>query len=279
MRAEPRVNAQSAKRVGAHAIRRPQMPDQEPVGANGVVRYVAMLTVLVTTLAFVALDTFSVQRARLADFFSKPISKVRIENQWQHVSERDVTAILQRYIGAGFFDFDINGASRDLEALPWVASVDVRRVWPDTLSLHLKEEMPIAMWGSEHLLNQYGELFSPGSTDSFAGLPLLFGPEGSQDRVMQQYKELSQVLSPVGLRLNGLALSHRQSWSLSVNAMQVEVGRHDVLARVQRFARFYAQQDRAETAQFASIDLRYGNGIAVKKSTLKLAPLSDVAQR
>jgi len=157
--------------------------------------------------------------------------------------------------------------------------VDVRRVWPDTLSLHLKEEMPIAKWGSEHLLNQYGELFSPGSTDSFAGLPLLDGPEGSQDRVMQQYKELSQVLSPVGLRLNGLALSHRQSWSLSVNAMQVEVGRHDVLARVQRFARFYAQQDRAETAQFASIDLRYGNGIAVKKSTLKLAPLSDVAQR
>jgi len=279
MRAEPRVNAQSAKRVGAHAVRRPQMPDKEPVGANGVVRYIAMLTVLVTTLAFVALDTFSVQRARLADFFSKPISKVRIENQWQHVSERDVTAILQRYIGAGFFDFDINGASRDLEALPWVASVDVRRVWPDTLSLHLKEEMPIAKWGSEHLLNQYGELFSPGSTDGFAGLPLLFGPEGSQDRVMQQYKELSQVLSPVGLRLNGLALSHRQSWSLSVNAMQVEVGRHDVLARVQRFARFYAQQDRAETAQFASIDLRYGNGIAVKKSTLKLAPLSDVAQR
>ena len=279
MRAEPRANVQCAKRVGAHAVRRPQMPDQERVRENGVFRYVAILTVLVATLAFVALDTFSVQRARLADFFSKPISKVRIENQWQHVSEGDVTAILQRYIGAGFFDFDINEASRDLEALPWVASVDVRRVWPDTLSLHLKEEMPIAKWGSEQLLNQYGELFTPGSTDSFAGLPLLDGPEGSQDSVMQQYKELSQVLSPVGLRLNGLALSHRQSWSLTVNAMRVEVGRHDVLARVQRFARFYAQQDRAETAQFASIDLRYGNGIAVKKSTLKLAPFSDVAQR
>lgn len=279
MRAEPRATAQSAKRVGAHAVRRPQVPDEEPARASGLLRYVVLLTFLFASLAFVALDTFSVQRARLADFVSKPISKVRIENQWQHVSEGDVTAILQRYIGAGFFDFDINGASRDLEALPWVASVDVRRVWPDTLSLHLEEEMPIAKWGSAQLLNQYGELFSPGSTDSFAGLPLLDGPEGSQERVMQQYKQLSQVLSPAGLRLNGLALSHRQSWSLRVNAMRVEVGRHDVLARVQRFARFYAQQDRAETAQFASIDLRYGNGIAVKKSTLKLAPLSDVAQR
>ena len=155
MRAEPRVTAQSAKRVGAHAVRRPQVPDEEPARASVLLRYVVLLTVLFATLAFVALDTFSVQRARLADFVSKPISKVRIENQWQHVSEGDVTAILQRYIGAGFFDFDINGASRDLEALPWVASVDVRRVWPDTLSLHLKEEMPIAKWGSEHLLNQY----------------------------------------------------------------------------------------------------------------------------
>ena len=68
MRAEPRANVQCAKRVGAHAVRRPQMPDQERVRENGVFRYVAILTVLVATLAFVALDTFSVQRARLADF-------------------------------------------------------------------------------------------------------------------------------------------------------------------------------------------------------------------
>ena len=74
MRAEPRANVQCAKRVGAHAVRRPQMPDQERVRENGVFRYVAILTVLVATLAFVALDTFSVQRARLADFFSKPIN-------------------------------------------------------------------------------------------------------------------------------------------------------------------------------------------------------------
>ena len=139
--------------------------------------------------------------------------------------------------------------------------------------------MPIAKWGAVELLNQYGELFSPNNTEEFTSLPNLEGPEGSQAAVMQQYKQLSQILSPAGLRLKGLKLSHRESLSLQVNAMQVEVGRHDVLARTQRFASFYAQQDRAETAQFASVDLRYGNGIAVKKRALKLAPLSDVAQR
>jgi cell division protein FtsQ len=280
MRAERRtVMAGGAARAGAHAVRKPQVADAVPVRSRGPLRYLVTLSVLFAALAFVALDTFAVYRAELTGFFSKPISKVRIENQWQRVSESDVTGILQQYIGASFFDFDINGASRDLKALPWVASVDVRRVWPDTLSLHLKEEVPIAKWGAEELLNQYGELFSPNNTEEFTGLPNLEGPEGSQAAVMQQYKQLSQILSPAGLRLKGLKLSHRESWSLQVNAMQVEVGRHDVLARTQRFARFYAQQDRAETAQFASVDLRYGNGIAVKKRALKLAPLSDVAQR
>ena len=280
MRAERKAGvAVGAVRAGAHAVRKPQVVDSAPARSSAPLRYIVTLSVLIATLAFVALDTFAVHRAELAGFFSKPISKVRIENQWQRVSESDVTGILQQYIGAGFFDFDINGASRDLEALPWVASVDLRRLWPDTLSLHLREEVPIAKWGAVELLNQYGELFSPTDADDFAGLPLLEGPADSQDQVMQQYKQLSQALSPVGLKLDGLKLSHRQSWTLKVNAMQIEAGRQDVLARTQRFARFYAQQDRAETAQFASVDLRYGNGIAVKKRALKLAPLSDVAQR
>ena len=280
MRAERKAGvAVGAVRAGAHAVRKPQVVDSAPARSSAPLRYIVTLSVLIAALAFVALDTFAVYRAELTGFFSKPISKVRIENQWQRVSESDVTGILQQYIGAGFFDFDINGASRDLEALPWVASVDLRRLWPDTLSLHLREEVPIAKWGAVELLNQYGELFSPTDTDDFAGLPLLEGPADSQDQVMQQYKQLSQALSPVGLTLDGLKLSHRQSWTLKVNAMQIEAGRQDVLARTQRFARFYAQQDRAETAQFASVDLRYGNGIAVKKRALKLAPLSDVAQR
>ncbi|MDA8794103.1 cell division protein FtsQ/DivIB [Gammaproteobacteria bacterium] len=280
MRAERKAGVVvGAVRAGAHAVRKSKVVDSAPARSSAPLRYIVTLSVLIATLAFVALDTFAVHRAELVGFFSKPISKVRIENQWQRVSESDVTGILQQYIGAGFFDFDINGASRDLEALPWVASVDLRRLWPDTLSLHLREEVPIAKWGAVELLNQYGELFSPTDTDDFAGLPLLEGPADSQDQVMQQYKQLSQALSPAGLKLDGLKLSHRQSWSLKVNAMQIEAGRQDVLARTQRFARFYAQQDRAETAQFASVDLRYGNGIAVKKRALKLAPLSDVAQR
>lgn len=275
MRAEPRRES-SAR--GAHAVRRPEAAKVE-APRQSLPKTLAFVCVGLSAMLFLGLPQFETHRAEFAGFFSRPISKVRIENQWQRVAEAEVTAILQAYIGAGFFEFDIDRVSAELEALPWVSSVDLRRVWPDTLALHLKEEVPIAHWGEGKLLNQYGELFEPANALDFTELPTLAGPEDSQDRVMQQYKQLSQVLSPAGLRLAGLRLSHRGSWSMRVNSMQVEAGRGDILAKTQRFARFYAQQDATETAQFESVDLRYGNGIAVKKRALKLAPLSDVAQR
>jgi hypothetical protein len=87
--------AGGAARAGAHAVRKPQVADAALVRSRGPLRYLVTLSVLFAALAFVALDTFAVYRAELTGFFSKPISKVRIENQWQRVSESDVTGILQ----------------------------------------------------------------------------------------------------------------------------------------------------------------------------------------
>ena len=275
MRAEPRTSRGAG---GAHAVRK-TAPTETRAAEPSIVKNLAVLAIPLIMMAGLLLPSLGDERAAVVGYFSKPISKVRIENQWQRVGEAEVTQILQASIGAGFFEFDIDGVSSELESLPWVASVELRRVWPDTLALHLKEEVPIAHWGQGKLLNQYGELFAPFDASSFSDLPKLDGPEASQERVMQQYKALSQILLPAGLRLNGLTLSHRGSWRLRVNAMDVEAGRGDILEKAQRFARFYVQQDRAETAQYESVDLRYSNGIAVKKRALTLAPVSGVAQR
>lgn len=278
MRAERRE--QPARRRGAHAVRNTQpLPAKPESGVKRVLLRTALAIAALAACVALFAPQLSGQRAQLVSAVSKPISKLQIEDQWQRVNEAEVMAILRRYVGSGFFEFDLDGVSRDLEALPWVASVELRRVWPDTLVLHLKEEVPIAQWGQGHLLNQYGQLFSPSNAADFTDLPRLQGPDASQDQVMQQYKQLSQVLMPAGLRLNALELNQRGSWSMVINTMRVEAGRGDVLNKTQRFARFYVQQDSAETAQFESVDLRYGNGIAVKKKALILAPLSDVAQR
>ena len=47
-----------------------------------------------------------------------------------------------------------------IEALPWVARVSVRRTWPDAVSLYITEQVPVARWNSQQLLNAAGQPFA-----------------------------------------------------------------------------------------------------------------------
>ncbi|MFB0987716.1 MAG: cell division protein FtsQ/DivIB [Gammaproteobacteria bacterium] len=204
-------------------------------------------------------------RADISGFLNRPVNKVRIENQWQRISEAEVGRVLAPFMGNGFFDFNVVEAKQELELHPWILQASVTRIWPGTLSLNLTEQVAIARWGNEQLLNQYGEIFQPERLLELSSLPLLTGPEHSQEAVMLQYQELNQILFPAGLRLSGLSLSKRGSWEYLLNEqMKVAAGRDDVFEKTQRFIDFYLIRPFEESSQFLSIDLRYSNGIAVR---------------
>ena len=57
---------------------------------------------------------------KFVNYIDRPVTKIRIENQWQHVSEEEVSALLAEYMDAGFFNFDIAGVKKNLERHPWV---------------------------------------------------------------------------------------------------------------------------------------------------------------
>jgi cell division protein FtsQ len=174
-------------------------------------------------------------------------------------------------MGRGLFDFDVVEAKQKLELHSWILQASVTRIWPSTLSLHLIEQVVIARWGNEQLLNQYGEIFQPESLLELSALPLLAGPEDSQAAVMLQYQKLNQILFPAGLLLSGLSLIKRGSWENLLNEqMQVAAGRDDVFEKTQRFIDFYLIQPVEQSSQFLSIDLRYTNGIAVRDTELDL---------
>tara|TARA_B110000858_G_scaffold107750_1_gene123205 strand:+ start:14121 stop:14936 length:816 start_codon:yes stop_codon:yes gene_type:complete len=247
---------------GIHSTRRNPRPGNQPLkpkssGKRG-------LYVLAAALVCVALLMVQ-NRAGISGFLNRPVSKVRIENQWQKISEAEVSKVLAPFMGNGFFDFDVVEAKEELEFHPWILRASVTRIWPDTLSLHLTEQVAIARWGNEQLLNQYGQLFQPERLLELNSLPVLTGPEGDRELVMLQYQKLSQILFPAGLRLSGLSLSKRGSWEYLLNEqMQVVAGRDDVFEKTQRFVDFYVSQPFEKSSQFHSIDLRYGNGIAVR---------------
>ena len=203
----------------------------------------------------------------MSPYINPLVSKVRIENQSQQLQSSEVRAALEGFMGNGFFNFDVTGVKVNLEKLPWISKVSVKRIWPDTLSLEITEQVAIARWGDSQLLNQHAEIFSPAEIQSFSSLPKLRGPEQSQFEVMQQYQIFSQILSPSGLKLTELSLSTRRSWELTLNEiMHVEVGRMQLMQKLERFVEFYDSQPSLAKAAFESIDLRYNNGIAVKST-------------
>jgi cell division protein FtsQ len=249
---------------GIHAVRRTSFAGNQPLKAESKGK---KRVYVVAALALGLLLVLVQNQAAVSGFLNRPVTKVRIENQWQRVSEAEVSVLLSAFMGQGFFNFDVVGVKHELEQHPWVLKASVKRVWPNTLSLQLLEQVAIARWGEHRLLNQYGELFQPDDMYKLNSLPLLTGPENNQQIVMEQYQKLNQILFPAGLRLSGLSLSKRGSWEYLLNdTMQVAAGRKDVLDKTQRFVDFYKSQALEKSSQFLSVDLRYGNGIAVKSS-------------
>ena len=214
-------------------------------------------------------------RVEIGQYINRPITKVRMDNQWQHVSEAEVGSMIANFMGTGFFNFDVSGVKSTLEGHAWVDGASIKRLWPDSLSLQLTEHVAIARWGHDELLNQYGNIFVPVDIETMNALPMLSGPVDSQIEVMEQYQLMSQLLYSSGLKLNGLTLSARGSWELTLNeSMQVAVGRIEVVERLQRFIDFFEGQSVAQTVNISSVDLRYDNGIAIKNGREELAEVA-----
>jgi cell division septal protein FtsQ len=72
-----------------------------------------------------------------------------------------------------------------------------------------------------------------------------------------------------------LFLSSRGSWNLTLNEhMYVSAGRGEVGEKLERFVRFYDGQDVLHAKRFRTIDLRYGNGIAIASANQELTSVA-----
>lgn len=246
----------------------------QPLNPKRKIRFkLGIVVVLFCACGILLLQNFNV----VAGQISRPITKVKIENQWQSISETEVQALIGGYMGSGFFDFDVQGVRRELENHPWVRQAAVKKIWPDSVGLQLTEEVAIAHWGESELLNQYGETFKPAITSHLVTLPRLQGPDATQVKVMEQYRAINQLFFQAGLRVTSLNLSERGNWVLDLNdQIQVTAGREAVMAKLTRFLEFYSEQPEGVFADIVSVDLRYDNGIAMKSDR---QDLSGVASR
>lgn len=216
--------------------------------------------VLLLVLGVVAYE--GAQRA--LPYVDRPISKVSVDGELSYISQQAVQQRIAPYIQASFLQINLSGMRQELEQMPWIAHAEVRRVWPDQIMIRLEEQLPVARWGDEALLNNAGHAFAPRESANYQHLPRLAGPQRAQRQVMQQYQVLSQMLRPLGFSIIALEMRERGSWYLrTAQGIDLLLGRDHIVDKMRRFAAIYEKALKAQQPNIARIDLRYPNGLAV----------------
>lgn len=201
---------------------------------------------------------------RLLDPATLPIRHVRIQGNFQHLSTEKMQAIVSEVIDGGFFNLNVMAINDALLDEPWVDWVVVKRIWPDALNVHVKEQAAVAHWNEKSLLNESATVFTPENASTIDGIPYLAGPDGMEYTVFTRYGQLRKALTGFA-RINEVSLSDRRAWTIQFeNGPLVILGRNDAGSRITRLTESVLPNLKGEIENVRQIDLRYTNGFAIQ---------------
>ncbi len=193
-----------------------------------------------------------------------PIKYVRIEGVFQYLTKDEIKQALLKQIMTGFLNADMQAIRQVLLGLPWIAQVQVKRVWPDAIEIKVYEQYPVARWGNIGLLNEHGDLFIPTNLAKFSKLPLVYGPRGQEKKLMEMMKQLQTASADNALEIVAFTVNDRRAWTvLLANELELKLGRKDPLQKFQHFLPSIPVLGKERIAAMSTIDLRYPNGYAV----------------
>ncbi|HEY4125249.1 MAG TPA: FtsQ-type POTRA domain-containing protein [Rhizomicrobium sp.] len=143
------------------------------------------------------------------------ISEVHLTGA-KRTSPQTVLATLGFHLGQSIFGADVHAARDRLMALDWIKSVDVRRRYPDDITVAVTEKQPFALWrdaaGHIWVIEKNGALITDSGYDEFLKLPHFIGtgaPQGAAE-MMDALPGHRAVLA----RLKGVQRVGERRWNL-----------------------------------------------------------------
>ena len=241
----------------------------------------AVVRTLLWVVVMAPLLAGSVYAARwLLDPATFPVRAIKVKGEFRYLARENLQKAVESHIGQGLLRVNVEMVRGAVEQLPWVRSVEVRRIWPEGLEVSVLEQQPLARWGASGLVNGQGERFAAAAGTGPDGLPTLMCPAGTSSLVTARYREFSTRLSQSGEVLTHLELDQRNAWRLQLaSGLIVDLGREDVSRRLERFARLYQRIVAKDSRCPKRVDLRYANGFAVEFAEVETPPKEQGSQR
>jgi len=203
---------------------------------------------------------------RLSSDESSLVTSVVISGEMPYTNSNDIEQAIDAVNLGNFFRLDVDHIQQQVASLPWVYSVAVRKKWPNELKIYVVDQSPIAYWNGNFLINKSGKAFQANIARIEHALPAFFGPEGSEQLALQNFKDLNALLKFNNLSIDELVLSERFSWQLTLDdGVTLNLGRENRVERIQRFMDIYPEikNNKKANQQIDYVDLRYDTGVAV----------------
>jgi cell division protein FtsQ len=192
-----------------------------------------------------------------------PVRVVSVDGAVRRLSVPVLARTVTEHLQSGILTQDLDTLREAVEALPWVRTASLRRIWPDRIQLSVTEHQPLARWGEDGLATAEGVVFRPKDEVLPTGLPHLESDDAQAPRVVAQYLNWRDRLATLGLSISTLVMDARGAWSLDLkDGLRIELGTERVEERLTRFIRTWPQL--AAAGRPDQVDLRYANGLAVR---------------
>ena len=202
------------------------------------------------------------------------ISKITLSGDAPHVDRDELKKSAIELIEGNYFSLNLQKLITALNTLPWVEQIRLRRQWPNTLSIHIEEHQPIALWGESRWLTTTGKLVSLPLPKNVI-LPQLNGPNNSIDLVWPKYRKWSDIFSRHGLQLASIDLNKQHLYTLTLAYSVVQKGgtkdfrmvllESNADQQIDTFLTSYQQGLIGDTQQIKTVDLRYPSGFSISR--------------
>lgn len=202
------------------------------------------------------------------------VSQVFVEGDLQHTNAVQVRTQVTPHVTGNFFTLDLPAAQQAFEQVAWVRRAQIKREFPSSLRVLLREHQPVARWGAEGsntLVNQQGEVFEADSDDLDEELPRFVGQGERAAQMLELYRALVPRLAPLGSAIDSLHLSSYGSWRVVLDSgatLVLGTGTHEQLVQgVERLVRTMGrvtQQYGRSLKDVESVDLRHSGGYALR---------------
>ena len=196
----------------------------------------------------------------------------------EHLSDEDLKSLTGLQSGENLVALPASVIYKNMTASPWIKSLSVRKEFPDTLHINVKEAEPFALldMDSRHfIVDNKGKLLEELKDSSVPFLPVIIGNPFEKKEGFGEAIQLVRAIKESGLmsRKNSIEIiaGRPQEMTVNLDGIVVKIGSGEYQEKLARFMEL-EEEIRARHIPVDYIDLRFANRVVVK-------PVTEVVHR